>query len=881
MGNNSQTTQSSQQSSFQPWSMAIPGLQNLYNQMYGLSSNTAPTAQQNQATGNLWSSANNVPTFGPQATGAVNNLFNTSTAPQQGMWNSAFNQAAGVWTPMLSSSYTNPLTAPGLSQALATTNQDITNAVKGQFAAAGRDPSGNAAESQALARGLAQGEAPIITNEFNALTGAQTGAAGALLGGAGNTATGTAGLAQIPLGNTIQGINAAGSVPGLWTAPAQAQLGAANQGYLMPWQNLQMPLTELGGLAGLGGQSEGTGTSTTTQPVNPFTTALGAGLGLAGMKPSDMRIKENIQPVGQLFDETPVYSFNYKGDPSKTQQVGLIAQDVEQRNPEAVSEGPGGVKMVDHAAATAASRRMAAQAADPNAIRGDVPGLSPAMARMVRQGIGKRILSMNPEERVQTAEGATRGAAGVGAFVNPALGAGTAGLTSQFMGDTPQETAEQVARPLLGYGLWKAGAYAPKTSATVAATMLPSSTQSEANDAQKLKAIQAQAEADRAKRVGDRRAAAQALADFNTWKNDPTNVKTMSGFSPEWQAQIKGAADMPTAQGLFLQAAEEKRKGEEFTNWKKERGAEISSFAKPYQARIAGAKNLEEAQGIYDAGAKARKEAGMTWAENNPFAATALEVSLPFLSAAVPAYGRTRALNAVNKAAKAGEGRFTSTFGENAPELTEGRLNEAERAATNIRSRIAETKHGIRGSGITPLELGGGTIAPWLAGTAAPSAIDMAMGSMSSDPGGQDRYNKAVANLENPERLGLNLAEGIGGEMAGHWGANALRGKANVMGRGEASAANLERNIARYRTNPESPGSVLTQATRPAAVPEMPPMAPYQPPPSAPARAPAPAPGLWQGVPNEQLPGYKSGLSGAALTGHIAKLRRDLGLDRQ
>lgn len=51
---------------------------------------------------------------------------------------------------------------------------------------------------------------------------------------------------------------------------------------------------------------------------------------------SDIRIKENISQVGSLDNGLPVYLFNYKGN--KTAQIGLMAQDVEKVNNEAVVE---------------------------------------------------------------------------------------------------------------------------------------------------------------------------------------------------------------------------------------------------------------------------------------------------------------------------------------------------------------------------------------------------------------------------------------------------------------------------------------------------------------------------------------------------------------
>lgn len=75
-------------------------------------------------------------------------------------------------------------------------------------------------------------------------------------------------------------------------------------------------------------------TTTTTQPQSLF---------------SDERLKENVEPVGELNDGQTIYRYNYKGDPRT--QIGLIAQDVERSHPEAVGES-GGYRTVDYGRAT-------------------------------------------------------------------------------------------------------------------------------------------------------------------------------------------------------------------------------------------------------------------------------------------------------------------------------------------------------------------------------------------------------------------------------------------------------------------------------------------------------------------------------------------------
>lgn len=63
-----------------------------------------------------------------------------------------------------------------------------------------------------------------------------------------------------------------------------------------------------------------------------------AALAAAAFFASDRRLKDNIEPIGKLFDGQNVYRYNFKGDDKK--QIGLMAQEVEKRYPDAVGLAP-------------------------------------------------------------------------------------------------------------------------------------------------------------------------------------------------------------------------------------------------------------------------------------------------------------------------------------------------------------------------------------------------------------------------------------------------------------------------------------------------------------------------------------------------------------
>jgi hypothetical protein len=69
------------------------------------------------------------------------------------------------------------------------------------------------------------------------------------------------------------------------------------------------------------------------------------GLGQAGILASDARLKEDIKRIGETDKGVPLYSYRYKGNPKL--QIGVLAQELQKTQPEAVKE-ISGVKFVDY-----------------------------------------------------------------------------------------------------------------------------------------------------------------------------------------------------------------------------------------------------------------------------------------------------------------------------------------------------------------------------------------------------------------------------------------------------------------------------------------------------------------------------------------------------
>ena len=146
---------------------------------------------------------------------------------------------------------------------------------------------------------------------------------GAAGGGAGVQTGLGSGLANLYTG---QGQAAYGAATGQGNAQANADL-ANNSASANMWNAL---------MGGAGAAASGAG-------------GIASGISSLAALFSDERLKEDIAPVGELFDGTNVYAYRYKGDP--TPRIGLMAQEVEQTRPDAVHE-IGGFKAVDYGKAT-------------------------------------------------------------------------------------------------------------------------------------------------------------------------------------------------------------------------------------------------------------------------------------------------------------------------------------------------------------------------------------------------------------------------------------------------------------------------------------------------------------------------------------------------
>jgi|SRR5262245_14095874 len=330
-GSSSQTTN--------PWEPTIPGLESLISSITGFSkTGVGPTSDQLDAFEQLKANAGKGDPNSENIGQLSADLFGAGS--RSGDVTDAYNELAGRLGDTADGKNLNVEENPYLQGMMQTVGDNIFNKINATFAGAGRDITGNAAGLEAVGKGITEGQLPALFNQYNLENQNRMNAANQLFGAKTGAASTAQGLDQASLGTRMQGIDVGKAFLDSQNQGANTILNLEEQMKDMPAEDLANFVTLLGSIAGLGGQSLGTQKQS------------GTSFGIGGNLLSDERTKEGVdggepERISTLPNGTPVYRYRYKADPSKTPQVGVMAQDVEKRNPDAVSE-VGGLKMVNY-----------------------------------------------------------------------------------------------------------------------------------------------------------------------------------------------------------------------------------------------------------------------------------------------------------------------------------------------------------------------------------------------------------------------------------------------------------------------------------------------------------------------------------------------------
>ena len=109
---------------------------------------------------------------------------------------------------------------------------------------------------------------------------------------------------------------------------------------------------------GMGPDTSGLGPSVggDQAPGAPSLTALGPSVGDDGPVESDLRLKEDVRCIGTTVFGLPLYHFKYRGRPETYE--GVMAHEVMQVMPGAVSRGADGYHRVNYGALGTSMRRV-------------------------------------------------------------------------------------------------------------------------------------------------------------------------------------------------------------------------------------------------------------------------------------------------------------------------------------------------------------------------------------------------------------------------------------------------------------------------------------------------------------------------------------------
>lgn len=278
MGGKSSQTQSSN-STTAPWEPAQPALKGILDQLNPLIQNAGLSGTAQGALNELTANAQQGNPFAGQINDFATNLLSGGGAnAQAGNVQTGLDAYRDQLTPYASGSMIG--NNPALQAQLDTIMSDVGNSINSQFAAAGRDMSG--ANQQAYGRGVAQGIAPILANQYNQDVSNQINAAGQLYG-AGNTTAGIlSGMNQQGLTNQLQGVTTANDALAAQNYTPTQLLNIEQLKKSMPAETLGL-LAQIGiPIAGLGGETKGTSTGTQKMSGAQQFATIASGLGNVG-----------------------------------------------------------------------------------------------------------------------------------------------------------------------------------------------------------------------------------------------------------------------------------------------------------------------------------------------------------------------------------------------------------------------------------------------------------------------------------------------------------------------------------------------------------------------------------------------------------------------
>jgi hypothetical protein len=211
-------------------------------------------------------------------------------------------------------------------------------------------------------------------------------------------------------------------------------------------------------------------------------------------------------------------------------------------------------------------------------------------------------------------------------------------------------------------------------------------------------------------------------------------------------------------------------------DWFAQNADAIKSLAPQRQQQITAAGSLPEAQEMFNRGMEERRQSSMTIAERYPSMVAGLEGAGMVGAAMLPAKLAAGRAGTIKRASDDAEEAFKAAWGPGS-RANKGREADAG-LAENILKR-ANQMHQFSG-----VEIGGGLAAPWIMGQ-MPNFFDMVMGQLSSDPGAQEKVERAWGNVLSLGPLERALIEGGAASFLGTWMGSGARDFGATKGRAQ------------------------------------------------------------------------------------------------
>lgn len=287
----------------------------------------------------------------PAAESAAQTAFQRGSSGMDYGLNGAYKGYAGdvlngKYLDLNSNPYFQDAMTASLKPATENFTQNVLPGIQSTFAGAGRPGAGNAQQQ------IEQAGLNFDRASTDAVTQAGNQAYQFERGQQGNT------LGMMPALNNIDWQNIAGMTGGANAIQGNAQTQATAPMDFAAKIAAMLQSAYPGGQTQSNGTSTGTGTTQSMSSATPSSNAAGSGIGaglstigmilpfLPGFGASDERIKKNIKPVGKSFTGHNLYQYEFLG--SDVPQVGVLAQEVEKKDPDAVITLPGGIKAVNY-----------------------------------------------------------------------------------------------------------------------------------------------------------------------------------------------------------------------------------------------------------------------------------------------------------------------------------------------------------------------------------------------------------------------------------------------------------------------------------------------------------------------------------------------------